>query len=1078
MSVQPQWVTAAGSLGTIPEGIFYSSPVSATADGDNVYFRLISGELPDGIQLQANGILTGVPKTVVNIQGVPTEVVADVTSRFAIRAYTTLGGNKDDPIDRLADRTFDITVTGPDAPQFITPAGRVGTFYDGTKARVEIKYTDPDPADRVTMTLLDGELPPGMVVNADTGVISGVIVPLVGPPGTAQSGYDLTAYSEYPFDFSTQSLSKNYQFTLKITDSTGRSNVRTFEIYVYSHTNMNADTEIQTVASLDPITGLPVYTYAPFTADNTFITADVVVARTPVLLTPEGDLGVVRADNWYFFKFDAVDFDGDQITYSLTTGSGVGYDESRYDQGSPYPEVGFDRGNFSLPPGLSIDPITGWFWGYIPDQGATEQTYKFAVRVYKTDNPDIISDYNYFTITITGEIDTEIRWITEPDLGTIANGAVSTLSVEAVNVGGRALQYRLLGGSDSRLPQGLALAPSGDIVGRVSFNTFALDSGETTFDQDLNTRLNIDETTFDTQFTFTVNAYSPASIQVGYQIASIIIIDGGSGYPDTDMTPWSGTVTISPPPNVENAVQATAGEVIVQNGRIVSIAVGNPGRGYTSVPSITITGGGGAGATAVCTIIENTSINAVSVLRTFTLRVNRVFNEPYQSLYIKCMPPWADRALIDQLIQNQDIFPVDSIYRFNDPNFGIAKDVVYNHAYGLSAASLELYVSSLDLNHYWKNLTLGEIRTAQALDNKGNVIYEVVYSFIIDDLVNSAGDSVSKEVILPYPINPGDISEIDVVYPNSLINMRDQVINTVGQINPALPLWMTSKQANGQILGFIPAWVIAYVKPGESGRVAYYLKEKFGVQLNKVDYKADRYELDCSQTYNWDPTAPNIWQPDGLGQWEPHPPLSTSFDIYSNIEYTTPSLNTDGRIGQTDQFLADGVSDRYRIDLLPTTDIIIVSVDGTIQTYNTDFTVTYGHLPVYIIMNNTPNVITTSYVGDGSTTAFAYTSILGRGLQVYLGLSLQTLGVDYTLAFNQVVFNTAPAGGYTVKIQQPSTITVYQIRDQYVLDPTSPPLTPTTFDGGSMTFNSPADRWTSTDEFDKYLVYPKTNILG
>jgi hypothetical protein len=34
------------------------------------------------------------------------------------------------------------------------------------------------------------------------------------------------------------------------------------------------------------------------------------------------------------------------------------------------------------------------------------------------------------------------------------------------------------------------------------------------------------------------------------------------------------------------------------------------------------------------------------------------------------------------------------------------------------------------------------------------------------------------------------------------------------------------------------------------------------------------------------------------------------------------------------------------------------------------------------------------------------------------------------------------------------------------------------FDGGATDFNAPADRWTNTDAYDKYLVFPKTNILG
>jgi hypothetical protein len=841
--------------------VFYSTPVQAVANGEDVYFRLIAGQLPDGVQVTANGTVEGVPKNVVRVQGVPTEVSEDVTTRFAIRAFTR---NPNGTVNRLADRTFTITVTGQDVPEFVTPAGNVGTFYDGTEASVQIEFTDTDPDDTVRILLLSGALPPGMVLDPRTGLISGVIAPLVGPAGTATPGYDATQYDQYPFDFSTRSASKNYQFTLEITDGKD-SNARTFEIFVYSKDSMSADT-------------------TDFTADNTFITADVVPTRTPVLLTPPGDLGRVRADNFYAFKFDAIDFDGDPIEYSITVGAGVGFDAA----GTTFDEtgIGFDRGAFSLPPGLTINPDTGWFYGYIPDQGATEQTYRFAIRVLKANNPSIISGFYYFTITITGDINTEVTWLTEPDLGVINNGAISTLAVEAVNRGGRSLEYKLVSGSNSRLPQGLTLQPTGHITGRVSFNTFAVDSGTTTFDVDLNTRLNIDETTFDSKFDFTVNAFSAATEQVGYQLGAITITAGGSGYISQP------TVTISAPPATDTAIQATAGVVTIIGGVITAIAIGNPGRGYVTPPTVTITGGGGSNATATTSIIEVDLINAVSVFRRFTVTVNRAFNEPYETLYIKAMPPEADRALVDQLLQNQDIIPESVLYRADDPNFGIASSVIYDHAYGLTASSLDLYVSSLDINHYWKNLTLGEIRTARALDAQGNVLYEVVYSAVIDNLVNNDGVSVGKEVTLPYPVNEGDSTEIDVVYPNSLINMRDQVIDTVGQITPALPLWMLSKQVNCQVLGFIPAWVIAYVLPGESGRVAYNIRTQFGDQLNRVDFKVDRYEIDRSQTYDWLPYDDST----SAGKWIPYPPAATTFDSDTTVfdggstEFITPAF--------------------------------------------------------------------------------------------------------------------------------------------------------------------------------------------
>ena len=920
---QPQWITPAGSLGTIPEGIFYSVTVEADAADQDVFFRVIAGELPDGIQVTNNGQVLGTPKA--RVQGVPTEVGRDVTSRFAIRAYTTKVVDGVIVIDRLADRTFTITVTGQDVPEFVTPAGLIGNYYDGTEASIQIEFTDVDPDQQIRIKLFSGQLPPGLVLDTATGLISGVIEPLVGPTNGAPAGYDRTEYDEYPFDFSTRSTSRNYQFTLEVTD-TFSSNFRTFEIFVYSRDSMTADT-------------------TDFTADNTFITADASPNRAPILLTPPGDLGRVRADNFYAFKFDAIDFDGDPIEYSITVGAGIGFDSAtiNFAPGS-YDAEGFDRGAFSLPPGLVINPDTGWFYGYIPDQGATEQTYRFAIRVFKKDNPSIISDFYYFTITIIGQIDTEVTWLTEPDLGTVLNGSISTLAVAAVNRGGRALQYQIQSGSNSRLPQGLTLQSSGNITGRVSFNTFALDGGTTTFDVNARTREGIGETTFDLTFSFTVNAFSSDTEQLGFQIGSFVIVNGGTGFTGQPV------VTISPPPATINAIQATAGAVTITNGQITGIALGNPGRGYLSPPTVTITGGGGSNAVVVASMVESELSNAVSVFRRFTVRVDRYFNQPYQSLYVKCMPPYGDRALIDDLIQNQDLIPVDLVYRPDDPNFGVAKNVTYVHAYGLNAASFQDYFDSLVINHYWKNLTLGQIKTAQALDADGNVLYEVVYSQIIDDLVNNAGESVGKDVRLPYPITEDDSVLVDTVYPNSLINMRDQVVDTVGQISPpltpALPLWMTSKQADGSVPGFTPAWVIAYVKPGQSGRVAYNIRTQFSGNINTIDFKVDRYEIDRSMTWQWNPET---------DEWDPQPPAATTFDLMQQASTVVSWFNNSGP------------------------------------------TVTWRNIS------------------------------------------------------NRLVLWVTPSQGI--------------------------PQTGTVFDGGSTRFITPTVRWINTDAFDKYLVFPRINIL-
>ena len=382
----------------------------------------------------------------------------------------------------------------------------------------------------------------------------------------------------------------------------------------------------------------------------------------------------------------------------------------------------------------------------------------------------IVCTYTY-SLTIIGPVNADITWITPSYLGTIDNGATSLFYVKAVNSSGLALQYQLLSGSDSRLPQGLQLLPTGEIAGRVSFDTFALDMGTTTFDNNT--------TTFDLVCTFTVNASS---------------VNG-----------------------------------LVSNNQV------------------------------------------------FSIRVNRAYNEPYDNLYIQAMPPTNDRVIINSLLQNTDIFKQNLLYRPTDPNFGVAKNVKYYHAYGLTAATWDEYVASLDINHYWKNLVLGQIEVAQAKDTNGNVVYEVVYSRIIDDLVNNQGQSVSKEVTLPYPITTGNYVDTSVVYPNSLVDMRNQVIDVVGQISNTLPLWMTSKQADGSVLGFTPAWVIAYANPGCGNQLAYLIGQEFIERLNIIDFEVDRYEVDNLLTKNWN-REQQYWGYVG-DDVTPHPATLTTFDM-------------------------------------------------------------------------------------------------------------------------------------------------------------------------------------------------------
>jgi hypothetical protein len=476
---QPVWVTPAGNLGTIAESLYFQRPIEAyDPDGPAITYGLIAGNLPEGVQVTVNGSIEGVPLAYARIKGVPAEVAENVTSSFAIRATSTDG--------QINDRTFSLTVTGQDIPQFTTPAGSLGTFFDGDVINLSIVFSDQDPGDVAVISVDIGELPPGLRLNPLTGAITGYILPITNLPDDATAGFDSSEFDLYPYSFSTRSINKTYEFTLKITDGKDQ-NLRTFSMYVVSRDSLTADT-------------------TDFTADSDILTADLSPYRTPLITNyPEdGVIGTFRHDNFFAYQIDGLDLDGDPFEFEIEQGD-----------------------SSDIPPGIAFDRNTGWLTGFFPDQGATELTYNFAITIYKKDDTSIVSTPYAYTMTVIGSIESSVIWLNgtliagrpagDPiySLGAINNGATSMFAILASNPSGRVLQYKLKPGSYpttpgqyNLLPQGLQLLSDGSISGRVSFNTFAIDSGTTTFDKDITTRLANNETRFDKAFDFTVIAYS------------------------------------------------------------------------------------------------------------------------------------------------------------------------------------------------------------------------------------------------------------------------------------------------------------------------------------------------------------------------------------------------------------------------------------------------------------------------------------------------------------------------------------------------------------------------------------------
>jgi len=303
------------------------------------------------------------------------------------------------------------------------------------------------------------------------------------------------------------------------------------------------------------------------------------------------------------------------------------------------------------------------------------------------------------------------------------------------------------------------------------------------------------------------------------------------------------------------------------------------------------------------------NFSIVESSKTFNINVYQEYSQPTDILYIQAAPSIADRQIIDSLLYNETLIPAESLYRPNDVNFGKATSVIYEHAYGIFASDIQDYIAAVTQNHYWRNITLGELKTAVAKNSAGEIIYEVVYSEVIDNLINPQGVSVPSSIYWTRPIDlylgPWYTSVTDTftsyinvlnqqyftsltpgfartLYPNSLYNMRNRVADVLGQVlnSTLLPLWMTSQQANGSTLGYTEAWVICYTKPGLANAVKTNIETNWPYTLNQINFKIDRFTVDKSITYNWDNNLnPPAWT--GLPSATPVPDPLNSKDFYA-----------------------------------------------------------------------------------------------------------------------------------------------------------------------------------------------------
>ena len=809
-------------------------------------------------------------------------------------------------------------------PIWNTPSGSsIGTYPYGISMAFPLSATPVSPATSITYTLLAGTLPTNLVLNSTTGVVSGIPT-LVSTSTTTtfsvratdnlgnirDATFSITITGIAVPQFTTPSgslLSTQDSIWTQLQIEYSNPNTDNPVVVEVQQGSLPPGLEISTTGLIQgypkpPIISLTlplISTVALSTESSTnyiyCISVNGFTVGRPVIFN--NTFGGLIADQTYYIT--SINTSLNVFTVSTTqNGSVLPLSDATGVMGVRLPPISVGEPtittyNFTL---RLLSPLGGNLVGY----SITVINQNTPVSQGGPGNPPntrvpTILNTRPLTITVNASDPYYGYYILPPVaptqnafIGTFESGNKLAFKVIGYDFDGNTLQYIY-----SNLPHGLYGDPNtGWITGTPTLSS----SGINNFSFSVSVRKtgnnNISSVNFNYSFNVSLNVtgiikwVTPSNLGEVYNgtISTLSVLA-------TSDTPLeyrliSGTL----PPNL----------TLLNNGELTGFVADQPTSQLLSANTTTVFTFTVQAYSPTFSIVQSNS--------TFTVTVLQQFNQPTDTLYIKATPSLSDRSIINSLLTNTTLIPNEVLYRQDDIYFGKATDVVYEHAYGIYASDIQEYLAAVIQNHYWRNITLGELKTAVAKDNYGNIIYEVVYSEVIDNLVNPQGKSVPMNIYWETPIDlnlgPWYTSVTNIftsyvellgqqyytslspgyartLYPNSLYNMRTRVGEVVGQVynSSLLPLWMTSQQDNGSTLGYTQAWVICYTEPGFASTVQANIQKNWPYTLNQINFKIDRFSVNKSATYDYDNNLnPPVWT--SLPSASPTPNPLDSEDFY------------------------------------------------------------------------------------------------------------------------------------------------------------------------------------------------------
>lgn len=439
------WITPAGLIDGSNEG----EPTAAVVEAHDPYalpitYRRIGGPIPAGTTLNANGVFTGDYGFVSN----------DTDYTFTVEA--------DNGVQKI-EREFTISVwdTPPgDAPQWETPKGDLGKFYEGMDISLFLEAISPN-GNPIIYEIKGGSPPLGTQLMAN-GVVQGLLDEVEDDTvfritvGASNDGGE--HFSKRLFEIT---VLQNYEPEWITPEGLILSEVEGYEVdLTLLATDRNSPDQtvyydlrgvLPTGLSLDPVTGKITGEMPPHSGQQTEVYPFSVAATDTLKESVRGfRIENVKDVPPLFEAGDSntvVEYFGLEKEYLETTPNPA-YDPN----GKP---VTYSITGGALPPGFSLNTVTGSVYGTLPAAPTEDLVYNFVLTVAdKKFNANI-------NVRITSWMNTQPVWETT-DLGFGIENKFFERQLVATDRELKEVTFSLAGGS---FPAELVLESNGRISG-------------------------------------------------------------------------------------------------------------------------------------------------------------------------------------------------------------------------------------------------------------------------------------------------------------------------------------------------------------------------------------------------------------------------------------------------------------------------------------------------------------------------------------------------------------------------------------------------------------------------------------